>query len=182
MTENRMKNDITTTLKGVKMTYTNGATCPDSGEAYKFSLNMYCDEDMGMEEYDFSTGVLGNLCEPYIDRNDESLHLEGDFKPSLKNSVCFIYQWWNHVTVIFVNYYGRPFTQDIMECKKLRMAMFGMYACALAIIFEYIPELNEGFELVPFPNEEFKNKIAYSLGLDFVLCYGIEKLCKTIYL
>lgn len=60
--------------------------------------------------------------------------------------------------------------------------MIGLYVFALLIIFEVIPELNEGFELVPFPNEEFKNKIAYSLGADFVLCYGIEKLCKHLYL
>ena len=97
-----------------------------------------------------------NLCEPYIDREDESLHLEGEFKPSLKNTVCFIYQWWNHTTVIFVNYYGRPFTQDIMESKKLRNGMIGMYAVAFAIIFEYSTELNEGLELVPFPTPEFQ--------------------------
>ena len=32
------------------------------------------------------------LCEPYIDReNDESLGYDAEFKPSLKNSVMFIY-------------------------------------------------------------------------------------------
>lgn len=123
-----------------------------------------------------------NICEPYIDRSDESLHLEGEFAPSLKNTVCFIYQWWNSATVIFVNYYGRPFTQDIWESKKLRNGMIGLYAVALLVIFETVPELNEGFELVPFPDEEFKNKIAYSLLADFALCYGIEKLCKHLYL
>lgn len=123
-----------------------------------------------------------NICEPFIDRSDESLHLEGEFAPSLKNTVCFIYQWWNSATVIFVNYYGRPFTQDIWESKKLRNGMVGLYAVALLVIFEVVPELNEGFELVPFPDEEFKNKIAYSLLADFALCYGIEKLCKHLYL
>jgi len=35
------------------------------------------------------------ICEPYIDReNDESLQLDGEFKPNLKNSIMFIYQWW----------------------------------------------------------------------------------------
>ena len=32
-----------------------------------------------------------NLCEPYIDRNDESLAYDSEFKPNLKNSVMFIY-------------------------------------------------------------------------------------------
>ena len=95
------------------------------------------------------------LCEPFIDREDESLHLEGDFKPSLKNTVCFLYQWWNSSTVILVNYYGRPFTQDIWESPRIRNGMIGMYAVAICIIFELVPELNETLELVPFPNDEF---------------------------
>ena len=95
------------------------------------------------------------ICEPFIDREDESFGLEGEFKPNLKNTVCFLYQWWNSATVIFVNYYGRPFTQDIWESKKLRNGMIGLYAIAICIIFELIPEMNEGLELVPFPDEEF---------------------------
>jgi len=122
------------------------------------------------------------ITESFIDRTDESLSLEGEFKPSLKNSVCFIYQWWNHSTVIFVNYYGRPFTQDLWESKKLRNGMIFMYAVIICVIFEVVPELNEGLELVPFPNEEFQQKIALSLALDFAICYGIEKLMKSLYL
>ena len=108
--------------------------------------------------------------------------MEGDFKPNLKNTVCFLYQWWNSSTVILVNYYGRPFTQDIWESPRIRNGMIGMYAVAICIIFEIAPELNETLELVPFPNEEFQQKIAISLGLDFFCCYAIEKLCKRLYL
>jgi cation-transporting ATPase 13A1 len=35
------------------------------------------------------------LCEPFIDRKgDESLIPDGEFKPNVKNSVLFLYQWW----------------------------------------------------------------------------------------
>ena len=37
---------------------------------------------------------LVNLCEPYIDRNDDSFIPDGEFKPNIKNSVMFVYQWW----------------------------------------------------------------------------------------
>lgn len=57
-----------------------------------------------------------------------------------------------------------------------------MYAVIICVIFEVIPEMNEGLELVPFPTEEFKQKIATSLFVDFVICYGIEKLMKHLYL
>jgi hypothetical protein len=33
----------------------------------KFSVNMYCDPDMDIEDYDFSLGALGNICEPHVD-------------------------------------------------------------------------------------------------------------------
>ena len=96
------------------------------------------------------------LCEPHINREDESFTLEGEFAPNLKNTICFIYQWWNSSTVILVNYYGRPFTQDISENPKLRNGMILLYVVAFCIIFEVAPELNEQLELVPFPSEEFQ--------------------------
>jgi hypothetical protein len=47
---------------------------------------------------------LVDLCEPYIDRNDESFTPDGEFKPNIKNSVMFVYKWWLEVGVIAVNY------------------------------------------------------------------------------
>jgi len=96
------------------------------------------------------------LCEPYIDReNDESLAHDAEFKPNLKNSVMFIYQWWLQTTVIIVNYSGRPFTQDISENPKLQRMMFLMFAVATACTFDVSEELRDMLELVPFPNQEF---------------------------
>lgn len=65
-TVKRIKARDTSTLSGVKLTYQNGVTCAETGRPTKFSLNMYCNEDMGIKDYDISP-VLGNLCEPYID-------------------------------------------------------------------------------------------------------------------
>ena len=53
----RLKNLDTSELNGVKLTYKNGAICPESGAPYEFSLNMYCDPTMALTEYDFSAGV-----------------------------------------------------------------------------------------------------------------------------
>jgi cation-transporting ATPase 13A1 len=61
---------------------------------------------------------LVHMCEPFINRDtDESLIPDGEFKPNVKNSVLFLYQWWLQCTVIFVNYSGRPFMEDITENK-----------------------------------------------------------------
>lgn len=96
------------------------------------------------------------ICEPYIDReNDESLQLDGEFKPNLKNSIMFIYQWWLQTTVIFVNYSGRPFMEDISENRKLKGLLGIMFAVATCCIFDASEELRKGLELVPFPTPEF---------------------------
>jgi len=96
-----------------------------------------------------------NLCEPYLDRNDESMELDAEFKPNLKNSVMFMYQWWMQTTVIFVNYSGRPFMESINENKKLQRMLAFMFGMAALIIFDYSPELRDMLQLVPFPNLEF---------------------------
>jgi len=83
------------------------------------------------------------LCEPYLDRNDESMELDAEFKPNLKNSVMFIYQWWLQTTVIFVNYSGRPFMESISENKKLQRMLAFMFGMAALIIFDYSPDLRE---------------------------------------
>lgn len=98
-----------------------------------------------------------NMCEPYLDReNDESLGTDAEFKPNLKNSIMFIYQWWLQTTVIFVNYSGRPFMESISENKKLQRMLIFMFFMATCITFNVSDELREGLELVPFPTEEFQ--------------------------
>ena len=97
-----------------------------------------------------------NLCEPFIDREDESLAHDADFAPNLKNSVMYVYQWWLQTTVIMVNYSGRPFTQDISENVKLKRMLMLMFFLATCIIFDVSEDLRDFLELVPFPNEEFQ--------------------------
>ena len=123
-----------------------------------------------------------NICEPYIDREDESLAHDAEFAPNLKNSVMYVYQWWLQTTVIMVNYSGRPFTQNITENKKLRNMLIVMFGLATCIIFDVSEDLRDFLELVPFPNEEFQHEIIFWLVVDFVVCYVLEKTMKNLYL
>ena len=100
--------------------------------------------------------ILVNMCEPFIDRlSDESLVPDGEFKPNVKNSVLFLYQWWLLCTVITVNYAGRPFMEDLMENKKLFKYLVVMFSVAACGILDYSDTIREYLELVPFPNESF---------------------------
>lgn len=125
---------------------------------------------------------LVRLCEPYIDRTDESLVPDGDFKPNVKNSVLFLYQWWLQCTVIFVNYQGRPFMEDLRENKKLFKYLMVMFGIAAAGIFDMFDIVREYLELVPFPNLEFQYTVIGSLALDLAICYTVEKTIKKMYL
>jgi len=52
----------------VQLSYINGAPCEsDPSRLSSFTINMYCDDTMGWEDYDFSPGVLGDLCAPHVD-------------------------------------------------------------------------------------------------------------------
>jgi len=96
------------------------------------------------------------ICEPYIDReNDESLGTDSEFKPNLKNSVMFIYQWWLQTSVIFVNYSGRPYMQSISETTTLKRMLMFMFFMAIVITFNVFDGAREALELVEFPNQEF---------------------------
>lgn len=94
----------------------------------------------------------------------------------------FIYQWWLQTTVICVNYSGRPFTQSISENVKLKRMLILMFLGAICLIFDVSEDLRSFLELVPFPNYEFQKTIVICLAADFVICFGIEKLMKNLYL
>ena len=124
-----------------------------------------------------------DLCEPYIDRDgDDSLIPDGEFKPNIKNSVMFVYQWWLQCGVIFVNYTGRPFMQDMSENPKLKYLLIANFFVITSCIFNTSDELREKFELVEYPNDEFKQTVIKILFLDLAFCYVVEKTCKTIYI
>jgi hypothetical protein len=57
-----------------------------------------------------------------------------------------------------------------------------MFAGALCLIFDVSEDLRSFLELVPFPNLEFQQTIVKCLAADFVICFGIEKLMKHLYL
>merc|ERR1712079_498936 len=52
---------------GIKLTYTGGDLCETTQVPTKFSLNMYCDDTMELTDFDYSLGLQGNICEPYLD-------------------------------------------------------------------------------------------------------------------
>ena len=72
--------------------------------------------------------------------------------------------------------------QDISENKKLMYLLFANFCVATCLIFDYSEELRDTFELVAYPNEDFKTKVISMLAIDLAWCYILEKACKMTYL
>lgn len=72
--------------------------------------------------------------------------------------------------------------EDFSENRKLKWLMAGNFMVLTCCIFDTSDELRETFELVPYPNEEFKQTVIRMLTIDLVFCYVVEKTCKSFYL
>lgn len=125
---------------------------------------------------------LVNMCEPYIDRNDDSFMPDGEFKPNIKNSVMFVYQWWMQCAVIMCNYAGHPYMQSMRDNKYLMYLLAANFFVLTGVIFNASDEIRELFELVPYPDDEFKEKVITVLVIDLGFCLTLEHIVKTAYL
>ena len=56
----------------------------------------------------------------------------------------------------------------------------GILLITVILAFEMIPELNELFKLVKFPNDDLKFRIIGIILADIGLCFGVERLLRKI--
>jgi hypothetical protein len=72
--------------------------------------------------------------------------------------------------------------EDLSENAKLKYLLLANFLVLTCCIFNGSDELRETFELVPYPNDDFKMTVIKMLILDIVFCYSVEKSCKYFYL
>jgi len=72
--------------------------------------------------------------------------------------------------------------QSMSENPKLKYLLLANFMVATCCIFDYSPDLRETLQLVEYPNDEFKMSVIRVLFTDLAVCYGFEKICKTMYL
>jgi len=103
------------------------------------------------------------------------------FTPSLLNTVVFLVTTAQQVSVMFVNYKGRPFMQGITENPAFLWSVAltggGAFVCA----FERAPELNKALKLVSMPNDDFRWRVLQLLALSTVGAFVWDRLCLLIF-
>lgn len=102
------------------------------------------------------------------------------FEPNLLNTMMFIVTNEMQITTFIANYRGRPFMQSFYENKLLFFSiLFSLFF--LAILFANDPRICSLLEIVPFPSNEFRNKIAGYCAVDMIVSFVIEKVCLFIF-
>lgn len=116
--------------------------------------------------------------EPPKDRSE--IDLEGEFEPSLLNSAIYLLQLIQQISTFAINYQGRPFRESIQENKGMYWGIVLVTSVAFSCATEFIPEINEKLKLTPFTTE-FKVTMVGVMVADYVGCWCVEKLLKTLF-
>ena len=112
---------------------------------------------------------------------DYDAELDGTFKPGILNTVVFLVSSVQQVTVFFVNLQGRPFMTGVTENRPLLWSLTATFVLTFMFASESVPGLNRYFQLVPFPDEGFRNFILTILAMDLVATFLLDRLMKFIF-
>lgn len=109
------------------------------------------------------------------------IDLDGEFKPGILNTVVFLVSNVQQVTVYACNLQGRPFMTGITENTPLLWSLIGTFMLTFMFASETIPGMNRYFQLVPFPDDGFRDFIITILVMDLVACFLFDRLMQFIF-
>lgn len=113
-------------------------------------------------------------------RRSEEVDLEGEFAPSLLNSAVYLLQLIQQISTFAINYQGRPFREALSENRGMYWGIIGVSAIAFSCSTEFIPEINQKLQMVPFA-PEFKKTLTITMIVDYLGCFVIEKILKALF-
>lgn len=112
---------------------------------------------------------------------DYQADLDGVFKPGILNSVVFLVSSVQQVTVFVVNLQGKPFMTGLSENRPLLWSLLATFILTFMFASESVPGLNKYFQLVPFPDEDFRSHILKLLIADVIGAFIFDRLMKFIF-
>eukprot|EP00934_Nitzschia_sp_Nitz4_P001361 Nitzschia sp. Nitz4//scaffold355_size15944//935//5792//NITZ4_008866-RA/size15944-processed-gene-0.13-mRNA-1//1//CDS//3329548945//1361//frame0 len=112
---------------------------------------------------------------------DHEVNLDGEFKPGILNTVVFLVANVQQVTVFVVNLQGRPFMTGLTENRPLLWSLVVTFILTFMFASESVPGLNKYFQLVPFPNDAFRDRILLLLLVDVAATFGLDRLMKFLF-
>lgn len=108
-------------------------------------------------------------------------NLDGQFEPGILNTVVFLVSNVQQVTVFVVNLQGRPFMTGLTENRPLLWSLVCTFILTFMFASESVPGLNKYFQLVPFPDDAFRDFILTILMFDVGATFFLDRLMKFIF-
>mmetsp|Transcript_7386 Transcript_7386/g.21641 ORF Transcript_7386/g.21641 Transcript_7386/m.21641 type:complete len:1311 (+) Transcript_7386:1-3933(+) len=112
---------------------------------------------------------------------DHEVELDGQFKPGILNTVVFLVSNVQQVTVFVVNLQGRPFMTGLTENRPLLWSLVCTFILTFMFASETVPGLNKYFQLVPFPDDAFRDFILKLLAFDVIATFSLDRLMKFLF-
>lgn len=112
---------------------------------------------------------------------DHEVNLDGEFKPGILNTVVFLVSSVQQVTVFVVNLQGRPFMTGLTENRPLLWSLVCTFVLTFMFASESVPGLNRYFQLVPFPDDQFRDFVLRILAVDVVASFMLDRLMKFVF-
>jgi len=112
---------------------------------------------------------------------DHEVNLDGAFKPGILNTVVFLVSNVQQVTVFVVNLQGSPFMTGLTQNRPLLWSLAATFILTFMFASETVPGLNKYFQLVPFPDEAFRDLILRLLMADVAATFVLDRLMKFFF-
>ncbi|KAL7564440.1 hypothetical protein ACA910_002754 [Epithemia clementina (nom. ined.)] len=112
---------------------------------------------------------------------DFDVDLDGVFKPGILNTVVFLVSGVQQVTVFVVNLQGPPFMTGVIDNTPLLWSLIATFILTFMFASETVPGLNRYFQLVPFPDDAFRDYILTILSVNLVACFMVDRLMKLFF-
>jgi len=131
--------------------------------------------------------VAVTSCQQFVDPEDKSMDIDGDFAPNVINSVVFLLSLTMQVNTFLINYQGHPFMQNLSENAPLFRALWGGHVCALVAAVSLFPPINDMFQLVLLPTSVVYGLLPYDqfifalLFTNTMAAYCYEKVVVLIF-
>ena len=103
------------------------------------------------------------------------------FQPGLVNTVVFLVSNVQQVTVFVVNLKGRPFMNGLTENRPLLYSLAATFILVFMFASESMPGLNKYFQLVPFPEEAYRNWMLSVLAGNVLLTFCWDRLMQFVF-
>lgn len=112
---------------------------------------------------------------------DYDADLDGTFKPGILNTVVFLVSSVQQVTVFVVNLQGRPFMTGLSENRPLLWSLAMTFVLTFMFASESVPGLNRYFQLVPFPDDSFRDFVLILLGVDLFATFALDRFMQLLF-